>query len=185
MLRRYINLFLTLLMPLSILSIIVATLIFTFKFDLSESLKLGILVGIAAGVGLSLIFALILMIKRRVESIVTHSHMENDSIEESRTQIERSLSKQNNTFILFMDNSLAFETSIYVITKNLLGEIIGTDEKLGIINIKDEYNDKLRLNIKMLTTHTSIIEIDADDQIEIIEDIFYALKEMDRSFMRY
>ena len=133
MFRRYINLFLTLLMPVSILAIIVAILSFTFKFEFSEAIKLGILSGITAGVGLSVLLALIVMVKRRLEEVVTYNDQENKAPISAERQ-ETLLNKQDNTFILFMDTTLAFEASIYSITKNLIGEIVVTDEKRRIID---------------------------------------------------
>ena len=186
MLRMYINLFLTLLIPVNILSIFVAIIILALKFELFEAIQLGILAGVATGISLSALLALLLLVKRRLETTEITSEPEPQvSVPEDANLEKIQINKNNNTFILFMNNMLAFETSTYIITKNMIGDIIKMDVKRGIIDIKDSQNVEYRLNIQPLTTNTTIVEIETSDGSNTTGQITYALKEMNRSFMRY
>lgn len=184
MLRMYINLFLTLLIPVTILSMIVAVIILALRFEISQAIKLGILAGVAAGVTLSALLPLFLMIKRRFETTIRTLEPQASVLEESSLG-KTPLNKPNNTFILFMNNILAFETSVYVITKEMIGEIIRMDGEHGIIDLKDTQNGEYRLNIQPLTAHTSIVQIETSESSKTSEQISHAIKEMNRSFMRY
>lgn len=185
LLRRYINLFLTLLMPVSMLSAVVAIILLSLKFEFNESIRLGVVTGVAAGICLSALLTIFLLTKRQIQSIMQEVETEIPVASEGITSEKSRSGEEGFSFILFMDNVLAFETSVYTIQKNLIGDIIGTDEKKGTIDIKDAHQDAFRLNIQPLTTHTSIVKIETHENSPTIENIYYALKGMDNSYRSY
>ncbi len=178
--RAFINLFLTIVLPISTLAIIIAVIYFSTDYDLTKALRLGTLTGVFTGIGLSLLITLVLLIMRKIRTVTYHPQ-NNDM------QKENSISPKgpvDQKIILLMDKELAFEVSLYAVTDQNIGEITHGDKRKGSISISTPY-ESITLLISTLTKHTSEIEIKANRYNSHIQQLIHYLKTKELSFMDY
>jgi len=203
--RAYINIFLTLVMPLSIVFAAIAIVYFSMSFDFSKSIKLGILAGVLSSVAFSFIMAFIILIARAIrqyrftKQIKTEKYKKMDSpIKQDPTIYEKTESKKRitpvkpsnspasvvETFMLLMDKEIAYEVSLNAIKDENIADILQKDEKEKSIHIQTK-DEEINIKISSLTKHTAQVLISSTINKDNIRKIIAILKEKEHSFMQY
>jgi len=208
--RNYFNLFLTLVMPVSILFTAIAIVYFSMRYSFSEALKLGILGGVILGLLFSLITAFTITIIRFIrmysskpKDIATNTSMPtkpmntqvatNPTIYEKKSQStqENQINKDNldsnimiEKFILLMGKDLAYELSLETIIQQKLGHIAHQSKSKSSIVLQNE-DDEIKINISSLTKQTSQVTMSSTLNINKMKQIIKILKEKEHSFMQY
>jgi len=205
--RSYINIFLTLVMPMSILFTAVATVYYSTGFAFSKAIRLGTITGVLIGVSVSLLLALILIIIRIIrnsekKSVVLSpvfapgktSIVLDPTIYEKKTQTVQKIPLQNEKpihldeieekFMLLMDKELAYEVSLNAINHGKIGDIIHKNKDEGSILLRTK-DEEIRLSISSLTKHTSEIKISSTIDNISMKHIISILKEKEHSFIQY
>jgi len=205
--KIYINIFLTLVMPINILFTAVATVYYSTNFAFSKAIRLGTIAGVLIGISVSLLLALILLIIR-----IIHNHKRKSTIHSSAFTQEQDfiipdstvyekdtkiLKKTSNTdkipiysdeieekFILLMDKKLAYEVSLNAINHGKVGDIIHEDMNEGSILLRTK-NEEIRIVISSLTKHTSEVKISSTIDNSTMKNIISMLKEKEYSFIEY
>ncbi len=177
--RAYINMFLSLGMPISALFIILATGYFMMDYDLSKALKLGTLSGFISAIIFSLIMTAVLLVMRKAtevrqaknnpESRITH-RSENGTIDK--------------TFILLMDKVVAFEVLIHSVIDQKLGDIKHGDKGEQTITV-DTPEHAIDISVIKLTDHTSEVKIKAKTYSPSVKKIINYTKMKELSFLQY
>ena len=207
MIKSYISIFLTLVMPMLILFIIIATIYYTTThFEFSQAIKLGTVAGALIGTGFSLFIAFIILLIRairlyRVNTKQTMSSFKpnNDPIKLDPTLYEKktlSIEKKNRPknsnlsdiieekIMLLMDKDLTYEATLVSIKDQKLGNIIESDKHDGFIVLHND-KEEIQITISSLTKHTSEIVISSTLNALNIKSIISSLKEKEHSFMQY
>jgi len=179
--RAFINLFLTLVLPISVVSIVIAIVYFLTDFDLTKALRLGTLNGLFVGIGLSLLITLVLIIMRKIRIATYHPKNKTAQYKENITSSKGPVDQK---IMLLMDKELAFEVSLYAVSDQNIGEITHGDKRKGSISISTP-QESITLLISALTKHTSEVEIKANRYNDHIEQIIQYLKAKELSFMDY
>jgi len=183
--RAFINLFFTIVLPVSLLSIIITTLYFLIDYNLTKSIRLGTLNGVFGGIGLAFFITLSLLIFRKIHSSASSTHKQS---KESSPAVKKNVTPQseplNKTLMLLMDKEIAFEVSLHTISDQKIGEIINHDKQKGSISIRTK-EGTIDITITALTKHTSEVMIKTDHHIENIQNIINYLKAKEHSFMDY
>jgi len=106
--RALMNLFFSIVLPISALFIIFATIYFSMNYELNKALRLGMLAGFIIGFGFSIIMSVILFIMRKART--QHIRMTHP---ESHIEHESTNGPIDKKFMLLMDKELAFEVALY------------------------------------------------------------------------
>ncbi len=179
--KSYINIFLTLVMPLSLLFTTVSIIYYSMEFTFSTAIKIGILTGVLSSSLFSLVLgAIILLIpKTQLNKPKTFKeHKENFNTDIVSPQVKEK------RFILLMDRELAYEVSLQSMQHQNVGEIINHNKDKGLILLKDDLKE-LKINITTLTKHTSEIIITSTLGHHFIKDIISLIKTKERLFLHY
>jgi len=205
--RNYINIFLTLVMPMSILFTAVATVYYSTGFAFSKAIRLGTIAGVLIGVSISLLIALILVIIRIIrnykrKSVVLSPAFSpgqapivlDPTIYEKKTQTLQKMSPPDTQpmhldeieekFMLLMDKELAYEVSLNAINHGKIGDIIHENKDEGSILLRTK-DEEIRLTISSLTKHTSEVKISSTIDNSTMKNIISMLKEKEHSFIQY
>jgi len=204
--RSYINIFLTLVMPISILFTAASTVYFITSFEFSKALRLGIIAGVLIGISVSLILALILLIIRVVRQYKVRSEILSSTTTRPSTQvvldptiyekkhqsIQENFNKENKLltdsieekFMLLMDKELAYEVSLASINKQKIGAIIHQNKEDGSILLRSK-EEEMKITISSLTKHTAQVIISSSIDNRNMKNIISILKEKEHSFMQY
>lgn len=205
--RTYFNLFLTLVMPMSILLTAVSTIYFAMNFEFSKAVKLGILAGVMIGVAFSLIMALLILIVRFIRLYRLKASLlpadatpgrpkpiKLDPTIYEKKHIKTQEHLQNNDFplsdtveekfMLLMDKELAYEVSLNSINHQNIGDIIHQNKEEGSILLRSK-NAEIKMNIVPLTKHTSQVLISSTIDNSNMKSIISMLKEKEHSFIQY
>jgi len=205
--KNYINIFLTLVMPMSILFTAVATVYYSTGFAFSKAIRLGTIAGVLIGVSTSLLIALILVIIRIIrnykrKSVVLSpafspgqaSIVLDPTIYEKKTQTVQKMSPPDTKpmhldeieekFMLLMDKELAYEVSLNAINHGEIGDIIHKNKDEGSILLRTK-DEEIRLTISSLTKHTSEVKISSTIDNSTMKNIISMLKEKEHSFIQY
>jgi hypothetical protein len=177
--RAFINLFLSIVLPISALFIVVAIGYFSMTYDLGKAMKLGTLAGVLSGTGFSIVMAGLLLFMRKVRT--THSpktEAEYDIVQESTN------GPVDQKFILLMDRELAFEVVIHSIIDQDIGDVSQGDKRKGTIRISTP-EQIIDIAVSSLTKHSSQVEVKADTYNTSIEQIIHYLKNKEHSFLQY
>jgi hypothetical protein len=177
--RHYLNLLLSIVLPISVLFVIAATFYFSLSYDLGKALKLGTIAGVLTGVGFSTIMAAILLILRKVRTKhIEITHPESHIIHEpSNGAIDKKL-------MLLMDKELAFEVAIHSIIDQNIGKVTKGSKRQGTISIHTP-EQIIHIAISSLTRHTSKIELKAAAYNNKVEQIINYIKLKENSFLQY
>ena len=196
--QKFINLFLTLVLPVSILFIILASIYFSMNFEMNKAIKLGILTGVLSGVGFSVLMASVLLVMRKIRHN-THQkeniYPKNDAEEVKTDTNSEDLPSSEKTvyptdqlmdqkFMLLMDKELAFEVALYAIMDQNIGEISNANKNKRSIIIHAT-NEVITLSVTSLTKHTSEVLITAMPDSKNVQNIISYLKEKEHSFLDY
>lgn len=198
MVRAFINLFLLLMPPLGALSATVLTLFYLKDYELGKAVKLGIVDGLLLSIALSLLLALLILVKRsfqiyRYRQLHTReqgdtSYLEEEMYENDAPQVANStatnLSSSKETerhFVLLMDYDVAFEVALYAIESQRIGIIQKASKKRGEIVIQQRGN-YIPIKLSRLSRHSSEIAIGRMDNITAF---IQAIKEKEFAFLKY
>jgi len=204
--RNYFNLFLTLVMPVSILLTAVATVYFSMNYEFTKAIKLGTLAGAMTGISFSLILALIITIVRfvrmyhiRAKLKSNESPIRNSPVQIDPTIYTKKYQKMQDTseidapqesdsieekIMLLMDKELAYEVSLNSINHKKIGDIIHQNKSEGSILLRSR-NEEIKILITSLTKHTSQVLITSTIDNSNMKNIISTLKEKEHSFMQY
>jgi len=209
--RSYLNIFLTLVMPVGILFTAVATIYFATSFDFSKALRLGIVAGALTGIGFSLFASLILgtikvirryRLRKKITKTTPTYTVNNDpividpTIYEKKSQTVQSYQTVKNIekfsmadaieekFMLLMDKELAYEVSLSTINQGKIGVIIHQNKEEGAILLRSA-DEEIKIVISSLTKHTSEVHITSTIDNNNIKNIISVLKEKEHSFIQY
>jgi len=197
--RAYFQLFIGLLIPLSALFMVAAVLYFKIEYNYTKAMRLGVLFGFFIAIAVSLFTALLLLIlrqgtqpKKNIFSGVRKRKKRLKQTSENNNTIETK--KPQNTspqkipiaaqenIILLMDNSIAFEILLYIITEQKLGQLTKSKTHRGQVFLKTHHSI-IKIHIIALTKHTSQMHINSDmDDTENIQKIIRYMKEKESYF---
>jgi len=178
--RKFINMFLSTVIPFSALFIVAATIYFSMSYDLNKALKLGVLSGFMVAVVVAFLTTVILLLMRRVQ----HDHTAKNHPEE---MIEHGASNGpiDKSFILLMDRVMAFEVALHSIIDQQIGEVSkNSNRKKGNITVFSP-EQTIRLHISPLTKHTAKVSIESDRYNENVKNIINYVKAKEHSFLKY
>ena len=177
--RAYFNVFLSLIVPVSILFILLAVGYFMLEYDLSKALKIGVLSGFMIAVLLTSVIALLFILIR--QSKLKKSEMRTD--EEMHQEIEEGpLDKK---LLLLMRKETAFEVAIQAIIDQGIGEVSKESrKKKGNITVYTP-EQTIKMQVSKLTKNTAEIEIKAETYTESVQSIINYLKAKESSFLQY
>jgi len=206
--RKLLQLYFGLLVPLSMLFIVASIVYFKLDYDLTKAMRLGVLSGFFIGAIVSLFTAIFLLIMRRgkqpKENIIKspkRRHQTEAKVTEKKvttnkhtlskaTSITSSIATKNlvdthiQKVMLLMEHELAFEVAVYAISEEKIGTITDTDASKGLLDIttKDEH---IKLSILSLTRHTTQVLIETNPNSEYTKKIIKYLKGKELSFLQY
>jgi hypothetical protein len=178
--RGFINLFLSIALPLFVLFFIAATFYFSTNYELDKALKLGTIAGFLSALAFSFIITSILMSIRKIRK----RHMDITHPESHIVHNTTSTGPINKKLMLLMDRELAFEVALYSIIDQNIGEVTKGSKHEGTINIHTP-EQIINLSISPLTKHTSQIKVKANSYNESIKQIITYLKLKEDSFLKY
>jgi len=192
--KNYINIFLTLVMPVSVLFTALATVYYSTDFAFSKAIRLGTIAGILTGISLSLLLALILLIIRIIRKYKRKSVMLTPTIHKKKTQTAQKTSSHDEElthsdeleekFMLLMDKELAYEVSLNAINHGKIGDIIHKNKDDGSILLRTQ-KEEIRLTITPLTKHSSEVHISSTMDNSTMRNIISVLKEKEHLFIQY
>ncbi len=177
--RVYLNLFLSIVLPVSVLFTVASTVYFSIHYDLDKALKLATLTGVLLGTGFSVVMAGILLIMRKartkhIQITQPESHILHES---TNGPIDKKL-------MILMDRELAFEVAIHSIIDQNIGEVTKGSKRKGTISIHTP-EQMINLAITSLTKHTAQIEVKADAYNMSVQQIINYIKLKESSFLQY
>ena len=202
--KSYISIFLTLLMPMLILFIIGSTVYYiSTHFEFSQAVKLGTVAGALIGTIFSLFAAFIILLIRaiRLYKVNTKQTMSSykpnttpvtldPTLYEKKTRtIQQGITSSNPDMseektMLLMDKNLTYEATLIAIKEKKLGTIIEAVKENGIIVLHNN-EEEMQIVISSLTKHTSEITLSSTLNNLNIKNIISLLKEKEHSFMQY
>jgi len=177
--RPFINLFLSIGLPLSALFFVAATIYFSINYDFGQAVKLGTLTGFFAGVASSIVITGILLLLRKTRSsnIEESQYQSNINDDVADEAVEEKL-------MLLMDRELAFEVAIHSIIDQNIGKVSKGSKHNGTISISTP-KQMIDISISALTKHTSQLEVKADAYNISVQQIINYLKLKEQSFLQY
>ena len=178
--RAFINLFISISVPISALFIIAAIGYFTLSYDLNKAIKLGMLSGVMIGLGTSLLLAVALFIKREIQAMQNVKRGENVPMAENVA----STGPVDTSLMLLMDKELAFEVALHSIIDQHIGEVNKGDKKKGTISIHTP-EQFINIAISTLTKHSVRVELKADTYSKNVQQIINYIKTKEHSFLQY
>lgn len=204
--RAYINIFLTLVMPLSFLFAVVATIYFSLDYDFNKAIRLGVLSGVLSSVSLSLILAFIILIVRVIrrqqfmrkvksnqyvkKAMPVQNHTTNPTAQVQNPprkedhKFDNTTATMVETFMLLMDTKLAYEVSLSAIDDKKIADVFDEDEKEKSIHLRT-VDEEIHIKVSPLTKHTAQVLISSTLNKDNIRKIITVLKEKEHSFMQY
>lgn len=204
--KSFLNLFLTLAMPLSIFFTAIAIVYYSIDFEFSKSIKLGILTGVLSSITFSIFVTPVLIILRTLRlkkarkeilsptrSKKTQPFKQKPTVYEKKTtspHISEAVESTTKTdsieekIMLLMDRELAYEVSLASISHENIGEIIYQNKEEGIILIRTE-DREIKMHISTLTQHTAQVLITTTIDNSNMKNIISMIKEKEHSFLQY
>ncbi len=205
--KSFINIFLTLVMPISILLTAIATVYYSTSFIFSKAIRLGTVAGVLTGISVAFILALIVSIIRAIHtyrqkskilspgmSAVPVNIVPNPTIYEKKSQAVQKSSiatkkhKEADTveekFMLLMNKELVYEVSLNTINQGKIGDIIHENKEDGSILLRS-HGEEIHIQIKSLTRHTAEVHILSTIDNSSMRNIITTLKEKEHSFIQY
>ncbi len=190
--KSFKNLFLTIVIPISILFTILAIIYFSMSFDMNKAVKLGLIDGVIGGILFSILITAVLLVMRHIRAtayqkrqtkLQEHVAEEKEKIKHVQA-LEQTSSSADKKFMLLMDKELTFEVVLRAVMDQNIGEISNAnkDEKCIIIHAA---NENLALSVTSLTQHTSEVLISAMPQSKNVQNIISYIKEKEYSFLDY
>lgn len=208
--RAYLQLFFSLLVPLSGLFIVASVIYFRTGYDFTKALRLGVLSGFFIAIAVSLFTALFLLIMRRgrqpqknilkrkkkvhshkhkngalkQEVLSAESHTSAQATVPTKTALERDEKTIEQKMMLLMDKELAFEVMLHAIAEQHIGILTKDATDDGQMLVKND-NETIQLSISTLTRHTSQVIITSEINSKAAKKIIRYMKEKEHSFLQY
>ncbi len=179
--KAFINLFLTIVIPVSVLFIAIGIIYFLMNFEINKAIRLGTIGGFLGGIVFSIILTIFLSITRAISRSTQKIGSKNNKIQ--RTIIPSS-GPVDEKLMLLMDMQLAFEVSLYAISDQEIGNIVSGDRQKGSIVMRSS-EESISISISPLTKHTSEVEIKANSHSNGVYQIINYLKNKEHSFINY
>ena len=178
--RKFFNLYLSMILPITVLFILLSTGKFMMDYELSKAIKLGVLSGFIISVIFSAIMTSILLLMRKARTAhIVKNHPEQTVIHKTT---EGSINK---TFILLMDKAIAFDVTIQAIIDQHIGEVAkDSRKKKGNITVYTD-NKPINLLLSPLTKHTTQISVSSDSYNDDVIAIINYLKMKEHTFLNY
>ena len=203
--RKFFQLYIGLLVPLSGLFIVVAVIYFNNGYDFTKSLRLGVLTGFFIALAVAFFITVFLFIIRR--SRKTKQNIPKKVHKTKTTDVQKSLKEttpvklpkvettptkdpKTNTqpiekrVMLLMDKELALEVVYCAISEQKIGTFTQDKENKNHLTIKSN-KEIIELTISPLTRHTVQIDIRSTSKSPNIKNIINYLKEKEYSFLQY
>ena len=178
--RAYFNVFLSLIVPVSILFIILAVGYFMIEYDLSKALKLGVLSGFMIAALFTAILAPLFLLRRQAKlKSVTKNHPDQEILQEiDEGPLDEKL-------LLLMRKETAFDVAIQAIIDQDIGEVSKESrKKKGNITVYTP-EQTIKMQVSKLTKNTAEIEIKAETYTESVQSIINYLKRKELSLLTY
>ena len=178
--RNFLNLYLSMILPLSALFIIIGIAAFLTQYSLSQALKLGVLSGFLSALVFTIFITAILLMKRKVH--YAHQLKTNP---EMGIRHETSNGPIDKSFILLLDKAMAFDIAMQSIIEQKIGEVSkGSSKKIGILSLNTD-EQTIRMKVSPLTKHTTEFSIKADVYSDSVQAIINYLKLKEQSLLNY
>ncbi len=198
MVRSFINLFLSLILPIGALFTAIATLYYLKDFELGKAIKLGVVTGILSAIAFSMLVSTLIMIKRAFQiyhyqrlhtkeqqspSRMRHTSVANrDEPLPVRAIPDPLVPKEGEQrYILLMDYDVAFEVALYAIESQKIGILQKADKRNGEIIIQQR-GRYVPIKLSRLSTHSSQIILES---MENTPAFIRAVKEKEFAFLDY
>lgn len=190
--RKFLLIFLRLLIPVTILVSVLLTLFFTVDYSFSQALSLGVLYGLFSGIGLTIILSIALLLLREGRENVEKTSKKTQKQQEIKAneeliKIESSLNQKNSMdhkLMLLMNKELTFEI-ILIALKNQFSRSLTTQNiDTGSIDVTT-HDGIISISVLPLTKHTSQVTINGLSNSKYIQNIVSFLKEKEHSFLQY
>ncbi|WP_309497642.1 hypothetical protein [Sulfurovum sp.] len=196
--RKFLLIFLRLLIPVTILVSVLLTLFFTVDYSFSQALSLGVLYGLFSGIGLTIILSIALLLLREGRENVEKTSKKTQKQQEIKAneeliKIESSLNQKTNKnqknsmdhkLMLLMNKELTFEI-ILIALKNQFSRSLTTQNiDTGSIDVTT-HDGIISISVLPLTKHTSQVTINGLSNSKYIQNIVSFLKEKEHSFLQY
>ena len=204
--KKISNLFLTLLMPLSIFFTVITTVYYAIDLEFSKSIKMGILTGVLSSIIFSIIITPAILILRAIRSrkerkrVLSSNYQkvpkpfrqkptvyENKPMSAQGNETYEAVSKPDlieEKLMLLMDKELAYEVSLASVNHQKIGDIIYKNKEEGVILIRTEERE-IKMHITSLTKHTAQVLITTTIDNSNMKNIISMLKEKEHSFLQY
>jgi mannitol-specific phosphotransferase system IIBC component len=183
--RAFLQLFIGLLITLSILFIIAAVIYFSIEYDFTKSLRLGVLSGFFIAIIVSFFTALFLLImragKKPQKSILRKNKKSKQTAKISESQNGKNIEQK---IILLMDKELTIEVLLHAISHQHIGILTQSHDKEKIMSLKTA-DEIIELSINKLTRHTSQLIITSNKDSEDVKKIVTYMKMKELSFLQY
>ena len=177
--RAFINLFISIGLPVSALFVAAAIVYYSLNYDLDEAIKLGVLTGFFLGIGFSTVMTGLLLVMRKL-----HTSDSQETKAEVASVQELTNEPVNQKLILLMDRELAFDVAIHSIIDQHIGKVNKGNKRKGTISIRTP-EQMIEIAVSSLTKHTSQIEVKADAHNIGVEKIIHYIKLKENSFLQY
>ena len=202
--RAYLQLFFSLLVPLSGLFIVASVIYFHSEYSFTNAMRLGVLSGFFIAIAVSLFTALFLLIMRsgkpsqktiskrqtKVPSHKIQKQTHDTSIERENSTTPASvipLAKQISSektikqqMMLLMDKALALEVLLHAVKERAIGQLTEN----GQITVKNG-REIIKFSISSLTRHTAEVIITSKINSKAAKTIIHYMKEKEHSFLQY
>ena len=194
--QKFINLFLTLVLPITILFVLVASVYFSMSFEINKATKLGILTGVLSGTGFSAFMALILLFMRKIrhsaqikqktppKKDTRKTNTNTNNLQSLEKTAHSAVKLVDQKFLLLMDKELAFEVALSAVMDQNIGEISNADKNQRSVIIHTK-NETISLSINSVTKHTAEVLITAIPNSKNVQNIISYIKEKEFSFLEY
>lgn len=193
--KIYINIFLTLLMPLSVLFTAVAVVYYSMDFVFSKAIKLGIVTGVLSSILLAFFLAAAILLLRKTQvtkpKVRTKTSFNANNIPKILTipqeDFDANIIKSKTIekkLILLMDKELAYEVSLQSMHDQNVGEIIYQNKDKGLILLKEDRKE-FKINVSILTKHTAEIIITSTLNHHFIKQVVSLIKNKEHAFLTY
>ncbi len=160
---------------------------FSLDYSFTKAMKLGVVSGVLIGLSISLIMALLLLVRRRGQKTAQRPMPVDENIHRIKKEIP--LETQQNfieqKLMLLMDKQLAFDVSRYAVTDQEIGDITTSNTK-GNTNITVRTPEEtIYITVTSLTKHTAEIILKTVKNSNHVNKIISYIKEKEHSFLQY
>ena len=177
--KAFLNLFLSLLLPVAILFIVAATGYYTQDYAFEKALRAGIATGVLSGVLFTAVMAGVLLIMRKARALQYAK-----SNPESHIDHENDNGAIHKEFMLLMDKEMSFNVLLQSVIDQMIGEVGKGNKSKGTMSIYTPEHT-IDIAVQELTKHTAQVTIRADQYSDAVKAIINYTKLKEQSFLQY